>query len=260
MSGQLVHVFGGNAGDSDDQQRRDLARRLCEALGMTLEELAVLRQISRMTPEDWALIRQISKRMQAVEGQCQSVVHTCATQANLLRIACCPANMLHSQVTINKYGHQNQVNVNVPVTGLGGDYVDNLPVPPGKKIRLVHIQRPGYSPTQLTLALNLANNGTNYLDIAVTLYVAEDPKEQGEKIGSEYRGFQFFNNEGIPTPLKMPLYQNQPLTIGTMNYLVIELHHQGAANNLVSAFAAAHVNNEGWFAACGLDNCATPCG
>ena len=257
MSGQLVHVFGGNAGDSDDQQRRDLARRLCEALGMTLEELAVLRQLARMTPEDWALIR---KRMQAVEGKCESVVHTCATQANLLRVACCPANMLHSQVTINKYAHQNQVNVNVPVTGLGGDYVDTLPVPPGKKIRLVHIQRPGYSPKELTLALNLANNGTNYLDIAVTLYVAEDPKEQGEKIGSEYRGFQFFNNEGIPTPLKMPLYQNQPLTIGTMNYLVIELHHQGAANNLVSAFAAAHVNNEGWFAACGLDNCATPCG
>lgn len=239
MTNQLVHVFGGNAGDSEDQQRRDLQRRLCEALGVT--------------PEDWALFRQLARRMQAVEQQCQSVVHTCATQGSLMRLACCPANMLYSQLTINKYSHQNQVSVNIPVTGLGGDYVDTMPVPPGKKIRLIHMQRPGYSPTMLTLALNLANNGTNFLDIAVTFYVTEDAKEQGEKIGSEYRGFQFFNNEGIPTPVPMPLYKNLPLTIGTMNYLMIELHHQGSANNLVSAFAAAHVNAQAWYAACGLD-------
>jgi hypothetical protein len=166
--------------------------------------------------------------------------------------------MNFSAVTINKYSHQNQVNVNTPVTGLGPPYNDTFPVNPGTKIRLIQETRPGYSPKKMTIALNLANAGTNYLDLAITFYITTDPKQQGEQIGSEYRGFQFFNLEGQPTPLDFPTYQQNPLTIGTHEWLVVEIAHQGAANNLVSAFVAAHVNAEGWFAACGEDT--TACG
>ena len=224
--------------DFTDENRRDMMRRICECLQISLE--------------DWALLRTLARRVDTVEGRCASVVNSCASTENILRIACCPANMPFGQLTIDKYSHQNQANIITPVVGLGGDYVDAMPVTPGKKIRLIQTKRPGYSPTAITIALNLANNGTNYLDIAVSFFVTTDPQEQGEMVGSEYRGFQFFNNEGIPTPIKFPLYKNMPVLVGTNEYLVVELHHQGAANNLVSAFAAAHVNNEGWFAACGI--------
>ena len=233
---QIVQVMGSNYPDAT---RIEMTRRLCELLGISPEKLAEL----------LAMLH----RLESVETRCQTVVQRCATLENVIRMVCCPANQLFSAITGDNFSHQNQVNLVTPVPGLGGDYVDGYPVTPGKKIRLTQVSRPGYAPTAFMVALNLANGGTNFLDIAVTLYVTTDPKLQGEKLGSEYRGFQFFNNEGIPTPVPMPLYKNMPLTIGTMNYLMIELHHQGSANNLVSAFAAAHVNAQAWYAACGLD-------
>jgi hypothetical protein len=234
MEDKIMKVMG----EMYDPSKAEMMARICDCMGVT--------------PEEWAQIRQMVRRVEAVEGRCTSVVHSCATQENLLKMACCPANMMYSQITVDKFSHQNQVPVLTPVTGLGGDYVDSLPLPPGKKIRFRQERRPGYSPKQVTVAQNLANDGKNYLDIAVTFHVSSDPLDPGDKIGSVYRGFQFFNNEGIPTPQPFPTYRNLPVTVGTQEYLIIELHHQGSANNLVSAFLAAHVNSEGWFAACGI--------
>jgi hypothetical protein len=220
---------------------RELQRRICHVLGIS--------------PEDLALLRALSDRMVRVENGCTTVTRRCDDLQNVLRQACCPANMLYSQITINENSHKDQVNIVTPVTGLGDPYVDSLPVPPGKKIRFVQEERPGYSPVDITVALNLANNGTNYLDIVVRFYVSTKPTGPGTQVGSEYRGFQFFSNDGLVTPIKFPLYQNSPVTVGSKEYLLIEIEHLGTANNLTSAFASARVNNAGWYAACGPDVC-----
>jgi hypothetical protein len=224
-----------------DATRHEAMRRICHVLGIS--------------PEDLALLRAMTDRLGRVESGCTSVTRRCDDLQNMMRQSCCPANMLYSQVTIDEYSHKAQVNVIKPVIGLGGDYVDDYPVPPKKKIRLVHEQRPGYSPVDITIALSIANQGNNLLDIVVRLYVSTKPEGPGTQIGSEYRGFQFFTNEGGVTPVKFPLYQNSPVTVGSKEYLIIELEHVGTANNLTSAFASVSVNNAGWYAACGPDVC-----
>ncbi len=221
--------------EADDE----LHRRLCQGL--------------RSTPEEQALMAQCARRVPRLEESCQQLIARCSALEKLLDAVRCPANMNISPVTIDKISKETQVNVSEIVTGLGGDYVDAYPVPPKKRIRLIQRARPGYSPKEITIALNLANDGKNHLDIAVRLYVTTDPTDRGEQVGGEYRGFQFFNNDGIPTPQPFPTYKNMPMTVGTLEFLVIEIDHTGSSNNLVSAFAAASVNAQGWFAACGTD-------
>ncbi|MBK8260015.1 MAG: hypothetical protein IPK80_01605 [Nannocystis sp.] len=123
--------------------------------------------------------------------------------------------MLYSQIPINENSHKDQVNIVTPVTGRGDPYVDDFPIAPKKKIHLVEEDGPGSSPVDITVALNLANNGTNFLDIVVRFYVSTKPTGPGTQVGSEYRGFQFFSNDGLVTPIKFPLYQNSPVTVGS---------------------------------------------
>jgi hypothetical protein len=175
---------------------RELQRRICHVLGIS--------------PEDLALLRALSDRMVRVENGCTTVTRRCDDLQNVLRQACCPANMLYSQITINENSHKDQVNIVTPVTGLGDPYVDDFPIPPKKKIRLVQEERPGYSPVDITVALNLANNGTNFLDIVVRFYVSTKPTGPGTQVGSEYRGFQFFSNDGLVTPIKFPALSKLP--------------------------------------------------
>ena len=231
----------------------DQSVQLIGSDGRDLEEETLLRlcRVLRISPEDLAMLRLFGKRCDAIERDCRSLGQRCGAIEGVLDQTCCPANMNYSQPTIDKFSHKTQVNITNVVTGLGGDYVDTMPLNPGKRIRLIQEQRPGYSPVNVTVALNLANQGTNYLDLEVTFWVTTDPQIQGEQLGSEYRGFQFFTNEGVPTPIPFPTYKNMAVTIGTMNYLAIEIAHKGAANNLVSAFVAVQVNSQGWYAACG---------
>jgi len=223
--------------DIDDE----VHRRLCQGL--------------RSTPEELALMAQCARRVPQLESNCLELTKRCAALEKLIKMVNCPANMNVSAVTIDKMSKEGQVKIGEIVKDLGGDYVDAYPVPPKKKIRLIQKARPGYSPTMLTVALNLANDGKNHLDLAVRLYVTTDPREQGEGVGGEYRGFQLFNNDGTPTPQKFPTYKNMPMTIGTLEYLIVEIEHTGTANNLVSAFATVGVNAQGWFAACSTDAC-----
>lgn len=224
---------------TDVEADDELHRRICRGL--------------KMTPEEYAQMTRCAGRVPGLENRCRELAAECEALKRLITASYCPANMNFSQVSVDKVSKETQVNVTEIVKGLGGDYVDAYPVPPGKKIRLVQRSRPGYSPKTITVALNLANDGKNFLDLAVRFFVTTDARERGEEVGGEFRGFQFFNNDGIPTPQPFPTYKNMPMTIGTLEFLVIEIEHQGSANNLVSAFAAASVNAEGWYAACGLD-------
>ena len=235
MNESIAKMTTSGAMDVDDE----VHRRLCQGLRSTPEQLALMAQCARQVPK--------------LESSCRELTQRCAALEKLLDMVNCPANMNVSAVTVDRISKETQVNVSEIVKGLGGDYVEAYPVPPKKKIRLVQKARPGYSPKTITIALNLANDGKNHLDIAVRLYVTTDPRDLGEGVGGEYRGFQFFNNDGIPTPQPFPTYKNMPMTIGTLEYLVIEIEHQGSSNNLVSAFAAASVNAQGWYAACGTD-------
>ncbi|MBK8266535.1 MAG: hypothetical protein IPK80_35070 [Nannocystis sp.] len=220
---------------------RELQRRICHVLGIS--------------PEDLALLRALSDRMVRVENGCTTVTRRCDDLQNVLRQACCPANMLYSQITINENSHKDQVNIVTPVTGLGDPYVDDFPIPPKKKIRLVQEERPGYSPVDITVALNLANNGTNssrHRRPLLRLDQAHRPRYAGRQRVSRLSVLQ---QRRPRHPDQVPLYQNSPVTVGSKEYLIIEIEHLGTANNLTSAFASAKVNNAGWYAACGPDVC-----
>ncbi len=216
----------------------EVHRRLCLGLGIT--------------PEDLAQMTHCAGRVPGLEKQCADLLKTCSALEKLVKASLCPANIPYSPVTLDKLSKENQVEITEVVKDAGIGYVDQYPVPPGKRIRLIQSQRPGYSPVSLMLALNLANDGKNHLDLAITYYITIDPKERGENVG-EYRGFQFFNDKGAPTSQPFPTYRNLPMTVGTREYLVIEIHHQGKSNSLESAWAAASINVVGWFLACGTD-------
>jgi hypothetical protein len=186
MEDKIMKVMG----EMYDPSKAEMMARICDCMGVT--------------PEEWAQIRQMVRRVEAVEGRCTSVVHSCATQENLLKMACCPANMMYSQITVDKFSHQNQVPVLTPVTGLGGDYVDSLPLPPGKKIRFRQERRPGYSPKHVTVAQNLANDGKNFLDIAVTFHVSSDPPRSGRQDRLRVPGLSVLQQRGHSDAAAVP--------------------------------------------------------
>ena len=235
MGNSIVNIPSTDVVDMDEEMHR----RLCQGLGMT--------------PEDLAQMAQCSGRVPGLEKQCNELIKRCSALERLIKASLCPANIPFSSVTLDRLSKESQVNITEVVKGIGNDYVDEYPVPPGKRIRLIQQRRPGYSPASVTIALNLDSDAKNYLDLAVRFYVTTDPEERGEQVGGEYRGFQFFNADGIPTPQDFPTYKNLPMTIGTEEYLVIEIEHYGQKNNLLSAFVAATVNVKGWYLACGID-------
>jgi hypothetical protein len=220
---------------------RELQRRICHVLGIS--------------PEDLALLRALSDRMVRVENGCTTVTRRCDDLQNVLRQACCPANMLYSQITINENSHKDQVNIVTPVTGLGDPYVDDYPVPPKKKIRLVQEERPGYSPVDITVALNLANNGTNlprHRRPLLRLDQAHGPRHADRQRVSRLSVLQQRrprHPDQVPALSKLPRHRGLE---GVSDHRDRARRHRQQSH---SAFASARVNNAGWYAACGPDVC-----
>ena len=77
-------------------------------------------------------------------------------------------------------------------------------VAPGQAIRLEQPTRPGYLPHKIAIDFALANNGTNYLDLEVTLWLGPGGKTRGKQIGPIWNGNEFINKDGTQIHIDMP--------------------------------------------------------
>ena len=202
--------------------KAEVMRRLCALAGIDLMEM--------------------QRCLMAYQTECGQLRNRCcemeakySTLEDLLRGANCPSNVLFSDFSMAEYSADNQVALKNLVTGLGGDFVDALPVPPGKMIRLEHGARPGYRPAVIALDLSLANNGINYLDVEIEFFIVTG-SGMGKSYGPKYRGNQFLEKNGTQIRQKWPQHQAKPLTVGGMERLAVEIRHTGNQNNIDSIF------------------------
>jgi hypothetical protein len=174
------------------------------------------------------------------EDRCRAVLARCDALELLCRNFLCPGNVSYSQPTLDNYSSKSQVKLNEPVTGLGGDFVNAFPVPPGKKIRLTHQPRPGYTPTEIRIDFNLAGGGNNYSDLTVQFFLVPGGMNsvQGFELGNEFDGNMFMNKDGSQIVVRFMEHRGVPIDIGSLETLSVVISNNGAANNLDSA----HVN------------------
>lgn len=220
--------------------KAEVMRRLCALAGVDLLEM----QRCLMNYE--AECGRLRKRCCDMEARYK-------TLEDLLRAANCPTNVLYSEVTTAAYSDDNQIELTSVVKGLAGDYVDAVPVPPGKMIRFEQIARPGYRPKIIALDVSMANGGVNYLDLEIQLFIIPGGQEGGKPHGPKFRGNQFLNKNGTQIHIPFPQFQGKPLTVGSLERLAIEIRHGGGQNNVDSIYATIYHDAD-----CAFDACRDP--
>jgi hypothetical protein len=194
----------------------------------------------------------LERHMSSFEDRCRNTVTRCETLEMLCRTYVCPGNVNYSQPTLDQYSGLNQVKLAEVVTGLGDPYVNAFPVPPGKKIRLTHRPRPGYTPTTIRIDLNLAGGGNNYSDFSVQFYLVPGGVDSnfGMTMGNNYDGNLFLNKDGGQIVVPFPEYRGTPIDIGSLETLAVEIRNGGAANNLDSAHVNIFYDNSRFYELC----------
>ena len=235
-----------------DKERAELKRQLCACLGIDLDQLEALVR----SPQRIRMLEDKCATLEAAGSSCKCdslearFMKRCDALWWVTYRACCPGNMLFSPLTLDQLSDNAQVEIDQIVTGLGGDYVDAFPVPPGKKIRLVQRRRPGYLPNKIEVDVSLANNGNNYLDLRVQFYLTSSEAEQGERIGPNYAGNQFLNKDGTQIHKPFPEYRSAPLAIGSLELVAVEITHTGQSNALDSASVRLPYDEKFWAKMC----------
>ena len=224
-----------------------------------------------LSHDEWEYLKRCYQKMTAMEQRCSTVeqkcnqtVQVCNTYTRNVKRWCCAANVLYSQPTVSNFSDNSLVKLNQVIEGLGGDFEDSFPVAPHKAIVLTHTQRPGYTPEKIGVDFSLANNGDNYLDLTVQFYIGAVNEDAGNStkffaslkaIGDEYDGNQFLNKNGTQIHLEFPPWENNPITIGSIERVVAVVRHTGAANNLTSASVRLHYSAKAWWALCEDSEC-----
>jgi len=195
---------------------------------------------------------QLERATIGFEDRCRTTVNRCDSIEMLCRNLFCPGNVNYSQRTLDEYSGKNQVKLVEVVTGLGDPFVNAFPVPPSKKIRLTHRSRPGYTPTEIRIDLNLAGGGNNYSDFLIQFYLVPGGTNTGLGIeaGNAYDGNMFLNKDGTQLVVPFPEYRALPLDIGSMETLAVVISNNGAANNLDSAHVNVFYDNARFFELC----------
>jgi hypothetical protein len=213
-------------------------------------------RLLRCDPVTWANWQACAAKMEHyhkcygdLELKCKTLEGQCEVLMMLVRRICCTAHINFSDITIDELSDDSQVALTKIVTGLGDPYVDNFPVGPGKKIRLIQDERPGWGPTEIRIDLNLANNAVNYLDFQIQFYLGPGEK-QGKPIGPQYTGNQFLHKDGKQMQVKFPTYKNQPIIIGSLESLTVEITNKGIAGNLDSAQVILPYDNQRFYEMC----------
>lgn len=232
--------------------------------GMLLRLLAAL----QCSPERWqevlrcastypamdACQRRLEEKCRTLEGQCEILMR-------LVRHNCCPANVTFSQMTVDDYSHEGQVNLDQIVTNLGGDFINTFPIPPnGKKLRLQQPGRPGWTPVEIRVDLHLTNGATNYLDLDVEFYLGPGDNQKGKKVGSTYKGNQFLNKNGTQIRVPFPEYKGQKIDVGSLEKLAVEITNRSGGNtNVESAQVVVLYDNNHFYKLCAGTACKTGC-
>ena len=195
---------------------------------------------------------EVERRFIGFEDRCRTTISRCDAIETLCRNYMCPGNVNFSQRTLDEYSGLSQVKLTEVVTGLGDPYVNAFPVPPGKKIRLTHRPRPGYTPTIIRIDMNLAGGGNNYSDFSVQLYLVPGGVDSnlGMTIGNNYDGNIFLNKDGTQIAVPFPEYRGSPLDIGSLETVAVEIRNGGAANNLDSAHVNIFYDNSRFYELC----------
>ncbi len=208
---------------------------------------------------------QIERATMGFEDRCRTTINRCDAIEMLCRNFLCPGNVNFSQRTLDEYSGKNQVKLNEIVTGLGDPYVNAYPVPPTKKIRLTHKARPGYTPTEIRIDLNIAGGGNNYSDFLIQFYLVPGGSNTGLGLeaGNAYDGNMFLNKDGTQLVVPFPDYRAMPLDIGSLETLAVVISNNGAANNLDSAHVNIFYDNARFFELCKArsgcgGSCSTP--
>lgn len=219
-------------------------------------------------PARWQEVLRCATQMSTIEGCYRRMEEKCRTLEGqhevlmrLVRHVCCSANINFSKITIDEYSDDSQVNLEDVVPGLGDPYVDNFPVPPnGKKIRLQHPERPGWTPVEIRIDLNLTGNANNYLDLEIQFYLGPGDKQLGKPIGPLYKGNQFLNKDGTQIKLPFPKYKGDPIDVGSLERLAVEIKNKsGGGTNLESAQVVILYDNDRFYKMCAGAFCKTGC-
>ena len=232
-----------------DEYRRDQFRRqICDVMGIDFD--ALMREV-----------KDLCRQRDRYRDDCEALTRRCDTLEAIQKVTCCPGNQLYSNFTLDEYSGNNQVNLLKAMAGLGGDYVDTFPLPPGKMIRLTHDARPGYMPEKIAIDFSFANAGDNYLDLELQLYLIPGGQEPlGKPYGPRYRGNQFLNKDGTQIHINFPPYRDQRLTVGSLEKLAIEIRPTGAVNNLNSVFVTLYHDARRFYQLCKQSCDPTTCG
>jgi hypothetical protein len=220
----------------------------------------------RCSPDRWEELLRCANRLSSTEScyrtmeeKCRTLEGQCELLMKLVKHVCCSANVNFSKITIDEYSDDSQVNLEEIVTGLGDPYVDNFPVQNNKKIRLQHPERPGWTPTDIRIDLNLTGNATNYLDFTIQFFLGAGDKQLGKPIGPLYKGNQFLNKDGTQIRLPFPKYKAEPIDVGSLERLAVEITSKSAGANLESAQIVIPYDNNRFYKMCESQICKPGC-
>jgi hypothetical protein len=214
-------------------------------------------RILRCDATRWGEIMACATKMATVqkcygdlEEKCKTLEGTCEVLKKLVKRICCTAHQNYSSITIDELSDDSQVMLEQKVTGLGDPYVNDFPVGPKKRIRLQQKERPGWSPLEIRIDLNLANNASNYLDFQVQFFLGPGDNQPGKPIGPLYTGNQFLHKDGTQIKVPFPTYKNEPIIIGSLEKLSVEIFNNGINGNLDSAQVIIPYDNERFYTMC----------
>ena len=228
--------------------------QLLSVLGHTRDSWELLLRCPDKVAYLVGCFKQYEDRCKTLEGQCELIM-------KLFRHVCCPANVNFSKLTIDGLSDESQVNLNTIVQNFGPDFVNTFPVPPGKKIRLTHKARPGYTPEKIRIDMNIAGGGNNFSDFTVMFFLVPGGvnSDQGLEIGNENDGNIFLNKDGGQLEVPFPEYRGMPLDVGSLEMLAVVITNNSGANNLDSAHVNIFYDNTRFYELCKARcGCKTP--
>jgi len=242
-----------------DRDRAEAMAQFCSAIGISTDLFARMLEVTSGYDELEARCHRLEALLKDSKQDCQchtiksDLEERCDNIWAAARRACCPGNILFSQITLDEFSGARHTILSKVVQNFGAGYVNNFPVPVGSAIRLEQPPRPGYQPDEIRIDFALANSGNNYLDLEVTFYLGPGGTTRGKQIGPIWSGNEFLNKDGSQIHVEMPAYRGKVVEVGSVERMAVEIRNTGGGNNLTSAKVRLPYDEAKWYA-----NCAAP--
>ncbi len=240
----------------NEEERRLLFERLCAVIGIDRHRfermMSCIERCERLETRCGELETALQQTASSTSSSCgcSTVASRCDNIWAVAKRACCPGNLLYSQITLDEYSDNAEVPLDNIVQDFGAGYVNELPVAPGQAIRFEQSARPGYLPSTIWIDFALAGGAVNYLDLEIQFYLGPGGKAKGKEIGPRYRGNQFVHKDGRQEKIEFPRYRGHTVEVGSAEKIGVEIRHIGSANNLISASIRLPYDEEAWYEHC----------